>query len=137
MNSKERLMTAIHKGKPDRLPATVHQWQGYHLEEYMGGISDLEAFKKVGLDAQIRSLDAGLGNVGQGLQLAAADRLQQVRQLHRRQGGLAHQALDLLLLRPERDRRRVFARDRSFGRVHREPNRLSLGRRDGQIRFRN
>jgi uroporphyrinogen-III decarboxylase len=54
MNSKERLMTAIHKGKPDRLPATVHQWQGYHLEEYMGGISDLEAFKQVGLDAQIQ-----------------------------------------------------------------------------------
>src|SRR5512136_2782795 len=54
MNSKERMMIALHKGKPDRMPATVHQWQGYHLEEYMGGISDLEAFKQVGLDAQIQ-----------------------------------------------------------------------------------
>ena len=54
MNSKERLLTALNGGKPDRLPATVHQWQGYHLDKYMGGISDLEAFKKVGLDAQIQ-----------------------------------------------------------------------------------
>ena len=54
MKSKERLLTALHGGKPDRLPATVHQWQGYHLDKYMGGISDLEAFKKVGLDAQIQ-----------------------------------------------------------------------------------
>lgn len=54
MTSKERLMLAINREKPDRLPATVHQWQGYHLDRYMGGISDLEAFKKCGLDAQIQ-----------------------------------------------------------------------------------
>lgn len=54
MTSKERLMRALHKEKPDSLPVSIHQWQGYHLEEYMGGISDLEAFKKVGLDAQIQ-----------------------------------------------------------------------------------
>ncbi|TFG64564.1 MAG: hypothetical protein E4H36_02585 [Spirochaetales bacterium] len=54
MTSKERLLTALTKGKPDRLPATVHQWQGYHLDKYMKGISDLEAFKQVGLDAQIQ-----------------------------------------------------------------------------------
>ena len=54
MTSKERLLAALNKEKPDRLPATVHQWQGFHLDEYMGGISDLEAFKKVGLDAQIQ-----------------------------------------------------------------------------------
>ncbi len=54
MNSKERLLTALKRGKPDRLPASVHQWQGYHLTEYMGGISDLEAFQQVGLDAQIQ-----------------------------------------------------------------------------------
>jgi len=54
MTSKERLMTAINKGKPDRLPVTIHQWQGYHLEEYMGGLTDLEACKKVGFDAQIQ-----------------------------------------------------------------------------------
>ena len=54
MTPKERIMTALHKEKPDRLPATVHQWQGYHLEKYMDGISDLEAFEQVGLDAQIQ-----------------------------------------------------------------------------------
>lgn len=54
MTSKERLLAALNREKPDRLPASIHQWQDYHLKEYMGGISDLEAFKKVGLDAQIQ-----------------------------------------------------------------------------------
>ncbi len=52
MTSKERLMTALNRGKPDRLPVTIHQWQDYHLEKYMGGTSALEACKKMGLDAQ-------------------------------------------------------------------------------------
>ncbi len=54
MNPKERMFTALHKGKPDRLPASVHQWQQYHLDTYMGGITPLEAFKQVGLDASIQ-----------------------------------------------------------------------------------
>jgi uroporphyrinogen decarboxylase len=54
MTSKERLMLALNREKPDRLPVTVHQWQGYHLEEYMDGISELEAFEKMGMDAQIQ-----------------------------------------------------------------------------------
>ena len=54
MTSKERLLCALSREKPDRLPVTIHQWQGYHLEKYMGGISDLEACKKVGFDAQIQ-----------------------------------------------------------------------------------
>jgi uroporphyrinogen-III decarboxylase len=54
MTSKERMLTALHGEKPDRLPASVHQWQGYHLDKYLGGMSDLEAFKHVGLDAQIQ-----------------------------------------------------------------------------------
>ena len=54
MNSKERMMIALDKGKPDRLPVSVHQWQGYHLQEYLGGISDLEAFQRFGMDAQIQ-----------------------------------------------------------------------------------
>lgn len=54
MTSKERLLLALNKEKPDRLPVSIHQWQPYHLERYMGGISDLEAFKKTGLDAQIQ-----------------------------------------------------------------------------------
>lgn len=54
MTSKERLMTALNKEKPDRLPVTIHQWQSYHLDKYMEGISDLEACKKIGFDAQIQ-----------------------------------------------------------------------------------
>lgn len=47
-------MVALERGKPDRLPVTVHQWQGYHLQAYMGGMTDLEAFEAVGMDAQIQ-----------------------------------------------------------------------------------
>ncbi len=54
MTSKERLLLALNKEKPDRLPVSVHQWQPFHLDKYMGGITDLEAFKKTGLDAQIQ-----------------------------------------------------------------------------------
>ncbi len=54
MTSKERLMLAINKQKPDRLPVTVHQWQAYHIDTYMKGISALEAFKQCGMDAQIQ-----------------------------------------------------------------------------------
>ncbi len=54
MTSKERLLAALNREKPDRLPVSIHQWQGYHLKEHMGGITDLEAFKLTGLDAQIQ-----------------------------------------------------------------------------------
>jgi uroporphyrinogen-III decarboxylase len=54
MTSKERLLCALNKEKPDRMPISLHQWQGYHLDKYMGGLTDLEACKKIGLDAQIQ-----------------------------------------------------------------------------------
>jgi uroporphyrinogen decarboxylase len=54
MDSKERMMIALQRGKPDRLPVSVHQWQQYHRDEYLHGISDLEAFEKFGMDAQIQ-----------------------------------------------------------------------------------
>ena len=47
MTPKERMLAALHREKPDRLPVTVHQWQGYHLEEYMGGVEALEALDRV------------------------------------------------------------------------------------------
>ena len=59
MTSKERLMLAINREKPDRLPASIHQWQEYHLENFMGGVTDLEAFRKIGLDAQIQYDETG------------------------------------------------------------------------------
>lgn len=53
MNAKERMLAALSLKKPDRLPATIHQWQPYHLKTYMNGMDDIEAFCSVGLDAAI------------------------------------------------------------------------------------
>jgi hypothetical protein len=48
------MLRALARGKPDRLPATVHQWQKFHLDAYQDGITDLEAFEMFGLDASIQ-----------------------------------------------------------------------------------
>lgn len=53
MTSKERMMLALNREKPDRLPITIHQWQPYHLKTYMGGVTALEAFRETGLDAAL------------------------------------------------------------------------------------
>lgn len=58
MNSKERMMLALQKEKPDHVPVTIHQWQKYHLDIYMGGIDPLSAFKSVGMDASIQYFEA-------------------------------------------------------------------------------
>jgi uroporphyrinogen decarboxylase len=48
------MLRALARERPDRLPATVHQWQKYHLDTFLGGMSDLEAFGTFGLDASIQ-----------------------------------------------------------------------------------
>jgi uroporphyrinogen decarboxylase len=53
MKPKERMLTALAGGTPDRVPASVHEWQRFHLNTYFGGISDLEAFRRLGLDAML------------------------------------------------------------------------------------
>lgn len=53
MKAKERMHIALERGLPDRLPATIHQWQPYHLKNFMNGMNDIEAFKSIGLDAAI------------------------------------------------------------------------------------
>jgi len=58
MTSKERLLRAVNGEKPDRLPVTIHQWQQYHLDEYMGGMDALDAFKATGMDAAIQFFEA-------------------------------------------------------------------------------
>ena len=58
MTSKERMLRALAREKPDRLPITVHQWQQYHLDTYLGGIDALAAFKTCGLDASIQYFEA-------------------------------------------------------------------------------
>jgi len=60
MNSKERMLIALHKEKPDRLPVSIHQWQDYHLNTYLRGISALQAFERFDMDASIQySQDIG------------------------------------------------------------------------------
>jgi len=58
MSNKERLLCALQGGKPDRMPVSLHQWQGYHLDKYLGGISPLEAFQRFGMDAQIQYFES-------------------------------------------------------------------------------
>jgi len=53
MTSKERMLLALQRQKPDRLPASVHGWLPYHLDKYLGGITPLAAFQRYGLDANI------------------------------------------------------------------------------------
>jgi len=58
MTPKERMMAALHREKPDRLPVTIHQWQQYHLDTYMDGMEALDAFRAVGMDAAIQHFEA-------------------------------------------------------------------------------
>lgn len=58
MTSKERMLRALNREKPDRVSVTIHQWQQYHLDTHMGGVDALEAFKQCGLDASIQYFEA-------------------------------------------------------------------------------
>ena len=58
MTARERMLTALNRGVPDRLPVTLHQWQPFHLAKYMGDASDIQAFRQVGLDAAVTIWDA-------------------------------------------------------------------------------
>jgi len=53
LTPRRRLLTALDRGTPDRLPASVHQWQPFHLDRYLGGVSDIDAFRRFGLDASV------------------------------------------------------------------------------------
>lgn len=58
MTPKERMMAALHREKPDRLPVTIHQWQQFHLDTYMNGMDPLSAFQATGMDAAIQYFEA-------------------------------------------------------------------------------
>ncbi len=51
MSSRQRLLTALDGGVPDRLPVTTHHLQDYFRHAYMGGKTNLEIFDHLGLDA--------------------------------------------------------------------------------------
>jgi uroporphyrinogen decarboxylase len=50
MTSKQRMLTALDKGVPDRLPVTTHHVMPYFLDTYMDGISNQEFFDHFHLD---------------------------------------------------------------------------------------
>ena len=51
MNSRERLLAALSRRQPDRLPATTHHLMPYFLQTYMQGMTEGEFFDSFGLDA--------------------------------------------------------------------------------------
>jgi hypothetical protein len=51
MTSRERMLKAINREKPDRLPATTHHVMTYFLDTYMNSMSIPEFFDHFGLDA--------------------------------------------------------------------------------------
>ncbi|HUS57700.1 MAG TPA: hypothetical protein VM141_03530, partial [Planctomycetota bacterium] len=53
MTSRERMLTALANGRPDRLPCQVHSWMGYYLHHYLGGIDGWQAFERFGMDLAI------------------------------------------------------------------------------------
>lgn len=51
MTHKERLLTALQRGKPDRLPVTTHHLMPYFLDRYFDGASSQDFFEHFDLDA--------------------------------------------------------------------------------------
>lgn len=53
MTSRERMLTALNNGRPDRLPCQVHGWMDYYLRHYLDGIDWYEAYARFGMDYAI------------------------------------------------------------------------------------
>ena len=53
MTSRERMLTALDNGRPDRLPCQVHGWMGYYLKHYLGGMDWWQAYEKFDMDFAI------------------------------------------------------------------------------------
>jgi uroporphyrinogen decarboxylase len=53
MTSRERMLTALDNGRPDRLPCQVHGWMDYYLRRYLGGADWYEACRRFGMDYAI------------------------------------------------------------------------------------
>ena len=53
MTSRERMLTALNNGRPDRLPCQVHGWMDYYLQTYLGGMDWWQAYERFGMDYAI------------------------------------------------------------------------------------
>jgi len=63
MMGRERMLTALDGGVPDHLPASVHDWMPFWLENYLSGASAVEAFERFGLDWSIYRWKWNLGEI--------------------------------------------------------------------------
>jgi uroporphyrinogen decarboxylase len=50
MTGRERFLTALNKGRPDRLPCAVHSWMERYLRVYLDGRSPMEAYRYFAMD---------------------------------------------------------------------------------------
>ena len=50
MTSRERMLTALNNGRPDRLPCQVHGWMYHYLQHYLGGADWWQAYERFGMD---------------------------------------------------------------------------------------
>jgi uroporphyrinogen decarboxylase len=50
MTSRERLLVALDRGRPDRLPVTTHHLMPWFLDTYLDGMSEERFFQRFGLD---------------------------------------------------------------------------------------
>ena len=53
MTGRERFLTALKNGKPDRLPCQVHSWTPYYLKTYLNDRDQYEAYEYFGMDPVI------------------------------------------------------------------------------------
>ena len=53
MTSRERMLTALNNGRPDRLPCQVHGWMDYYLKTFLGEMDWYQAYEKFGMDYAI------------------------------------------------------------------------------------
>ena len=60
MTGRDRLLATLKGEKADRCPATVHQWQSWHLANIMGVRDEIDAFEATGLDAVVYAGDCML-----------------------------------------------------------------------------
>ena len=50
MTGRERMLTALSNGRPDRLPCQVHGWMDYYLRTFLGGMDSWQAYERFGMD---------------------------------------------------------------------------------------
>jgi uroporphyrinogen decarboxylase len=53
MTSRERMLSALNNGRPDRLPCQVHGWMDYYLSHYLDGMDWWQAYARFGMDYAI------------------------------------------------------------------------------------